>query len=116
MEIKLKMRQGSLVVHSPNIVNKEQPIESDADTSSAKAAKRTTGRLMTLRQAAAYSGLSYWLLRDYCLDGILPIVRLPGSRLKGQNGGVSCHSTEHTIRKIMVDREDIDRLIQKCKG
>jgi hypothetical protein len=107
-------------VHSPSTVDQGQPTEANNDAASVKTARRTkdtktVGRLMTLRQAAEYSGLSYWLLRDYCLDGILPVVRLPGSRLKGKNG-VSCHSTEHTMRKIMIDREDIDRLIQECKG
>jgi hypothetical protein len=107
-------------MHSLSTAEQGQPVEANKDAASTSPGKRTkdvktVGRLMTLKQAAEYCGLSYWLLRDYCLDGILPIVRLPGSRLKG-NKGIKSHSTEHTMRKIMIDREDIDQLIQECKG
>jgi hypothetical protein len=107
-------------MHSVSTEQPTRPTEAKTDAVSVSPERRTkdvrtVARLMSLRQGAEYSGLSYWLLRDYCLDGILPIVRLPGSRLKGKNG-ISCHSTEHTIRKIMIDRDDIDRLIQECKG
>jgi predicted site-specific integrase-resolvase len=72
-------------------------------------------RLMTLRRAAEYMGVSYWLLRDYCLDGTLKPIRLPGSRLK-KNGRLVANSKDHLMRKIMLDREDLDRLIAECKG
>lgn len=107
------------VKHSPSTVGQDQQNKPNEDSGLSKPRRRTkdrktVGRLMTLRQAAEYAGLSYWLLRDYCLDGILPIVRLPGSRLKGKHG-ISCHSTEHTMRKIMIDCGDLDRLIQESK-
>ncbi len=107
-------------MHNVSTANHAQPTEPNNDAGSAKPQSRakdgkSVGRLMTLRQAAEYFGLSYWLLRDYCLDGILPIVRLPGARIKGRNG-IVCHSAEHTIRKILVDRQDIDRLIEESKG
>ncbi|MBZ5500542.1 MAG: helix-turn-helix domain-containing protein [Acidobacteriia bacterium] len=72
-------------------------------------------RLLSLKQAAAYLGVSYWLLRDYCLDGTLKAVRLPGSRLK-KNGRLVANSKDHLMRKIMLDREDLDRLIEESKG
>jgi hypothetical protein len=72
-------------------------------------------RLLSLRQAAEYVGVSYWLLRDYVLDGTLQPVRLPGSRLK-KAGRVVANSKDHSMRKIMLDRADLDRLIEDCKG
>jgi hypothetical protein len=59
-------------------------------------------RLMGLKQAAEYVGVSYWLLRDYVIDGTLKPVRLPGSRLKKQ-GRLIANSRDHAMRKIMVD-------------
>ncbi len=72
-------------------------------------------RLLSLKQAAAYVGVSYWLLRDYVIDGTLKPVRLPGSRLR-KAGRVVANSKDHAIRKIMVDREDLDTLIKESKG
>jgi hypothetical protein len=71
-------------------------------------------RLLSLKQAAAYVGVSYWLLRDYVIDGTLKPVRLPGSRLK-KAGRVIANSKDHAIRKIMIDRDDLDNLIRECK-
>lgn len=71
-------------------------------------------RLLSLRQAAAYVGVSYWLLRDYVIDGTLKPVRLPGSRLK-KDGRLIANSKDHAMRKIMIDREDLDKLIRECK-
>ena len=71
-------------------------------------------RLLSLRQAAAYVGVSYWLLRDYVIDGTLRAVKLPGSRLK-KGGRVVANSKDHHMRKIMLDRSDLDQLIDECK-
>ena len=73
------------------------------------------GRLLSLKQAAAYVGVSYWLLRDYVIDGTLRPVRLPGSRIK-KDGRVTMNSKDHHMRKIMLDREDLDKLIEESKG
>ena len=91
-------------------------------------------RLLSLKQAAEYVGVSYWLLRDYVIEGILKPVRLPGSRLKVKAGPtdapklasaskkpqfhwrLSANSRSHSMRKIMLDREDLDRLIAEYKG
>jgi hypothetical protein len=72
-------------------------------------------RLMGLKQAAKYIGVSYWLLRDCVIDGTLRPVRLPGSRLR-KNGKVTAKSRDHLMRKILVDRKDLDQLIADCKG
>jgi hypothetical protein len=71
-------------------------------------------RLMSLKVAAGYLGVSYWLIRDYVIDGTLKPVRLPGSRIK-KAGRVIANSKDHSMRKIMVDRHDLDNLIEESK-
>jgi excisionase family DNA binding protein len=50
-------------------------------------------RLLGLRQAAEYLGLSTWTVRGLIDAGALPRVQLP-------------------VRKILIDREALDRLIE----
>jgi len=59
-------------------------------------------RLMGANEAARYMGLSYWTLRDLIWSGAIPLVQLPS-----KNGG--------RLRRILVDRADLDRLIERSK-
>ncbi len=59
-------------------------------------------RLMSLEQAALYLGVSPWTVRDLEAAGVLSRVRIP---LK--NNG--------ELRKLLFDREDLDRLIEGWK-
>ena len=61
-------------------------------------------RLMSLEQAALYLGISPWTVRELANkeDGVLQRVRIP---LK--NNG--------ELRKLLFDREDLDRLIEGWK-
>lgn len=72
-------------------------------------------RLLSLRQIEREYGVSYWLCRGWIIDGVLRPVRLPGSRLKAKGGRVIANSRSYRIRKILVDRRDIERLIQESK-
>ena len=54
-------------------------------------------RLLTLKQAEAYSGISIWTLRDLIAAGDLPVVRPPG------------------LRRLWLDRKDLDRAIERWK-
>ena len=56
-------------------------------------APKVEPRLLSLRQAADYLGLSTWTVRGLIDTGALPRVRLP-------------------VRKILLDREALDRLIE----
>jgi excisionase family DNA binding protein len=69
---------------------------------SGDAADRQTARLMSLHGAADYLGVSYWTLRDLVNAGTIPRVRLP-------IGGT------RDLRRVLVDREDLDRLIVTSK-
>jgi hypothetical protein len=59
--------------------------------------RRASGRLMDLREAERYSGISWWTLRDLILSGELPAVRPP------------------RLRRMWVDREDLDQAISRWK-
>jgi|WetSurMetagenome_2_1015567.scaffolds.fasta_scaffold714205_1 excisionase family DNA binding protein len=58
-------------------------------------------RLMNANEAAEYLGLSYWTLRDLIWSGAIPLVQLPN-----KNG---------RLRRILVDKNDLDRLIEQSK-
>jgi hypothetical protein len=62
----------------------------------------TTQRLLDLRTAAAYLGLSVWTVRELEWKGILPCVRIPLP-----DGG--------EVRKLLFDQKDLDRLIESWK-
>jgi hypothetical protein len=82
-------------------------------------------RLLTLKQGAAYVGVSYWTLRDLVLNGTVPAVRVPSGRItSGRNHGekrqtrVLVSATDprlRSLRKVLVDRLDLDRLITEWK-
>jgi hypothetical protein len=62
-------------------------------------------RLLDLRAAATYLGLSYWTVRDCVVSGMIPVVKLPCPRA---NDG-------RTIRRTLIDRRDLDHLIEANK-
>ncbi len=59
-------------------------------------------RLMGANEAAKYLGLSYWTLRELIWSGAIPLVQLPN-----KNGG--------RLRRILVAKNDLDRLIEQSK-
>lgn len=82
-------------------------------------------RLLTLKQAAAYLSCSYWTTRDLALNGTIPIVRVPSGRIPtGRRRGKtqarvlvpSTDSRVRSLRKVLVDRCDLDALIDSWKG
>jgi excisionase family DNA binding protein len=60
-------------------------------------ASRNDGRLLDLKGAEAYSGISAWTLRDLIASGHLVAVRPPG------------------LRRVWIDRQDLDRAIAQWK-
>ena len=61
-----------------------------------------TGRLLSLPQLANELGVSFWTARTWVLNGDIPRVVLPGT-----NG--------RTLRRILVDRRDVDQFIEQSK-
>ncbi len=55
-------------------------------------------RLLTLKRAAEYIGLTVWGMREVVWSGLIPVIRF------GPNG-----------RKMFIDSADIEKFIQKNK-
>ena len=62
-----------------------------------KGERSTSGRLLDLKNAEIYSGISAWTLRDLIASGDLPAVRPP------------------RLRRVWIDRADLDRAIAGWK-
>jgi hypothetical protein len=84
-------------------------------------------RLLDLKQAGAYLGVSPWTVRDWVLVGALPSVRLPVVRLNcgKRDSGSTRYSLADpndrrvrgkTVRKILLDVRDLDAFIDGNKG
>lgn len=69
----------------------------------------TRPRLLSMRQAAAYLGCSFWTTRDYVLQGILPALNMPP--LRARQGD----RQRKTLRRVLIDREDLDAFIEQRK-
>lgn len=62
-------------------------------------------RLLDVAAAAAYlGGLSVPTVRALIADGVIPAVRLPALRRRGEG-----------MRRVLVDVRDLDRLIESWK-
>jgi hypothetical protein len=66
-------------------------------------------RLLNMRQAAEYLGCSFWTVRDYILQGLIPVVELPP--LRPREG----EHPRKTLRRVLVDRADLDVFIEGHK-
>lgn len=76
--------------------------QSDVITTDARARRRharrvASGRLLDLKAAETYSGISAWTLRDLIASGDLPAVRPP------------------RLRRVWIDRADLDKAIAEWK-
>jgi len=61
-------------------------------------------RVLGLHEAAQYTGLSYWTLRELVLAGKIPRVLIPDPWQAGRS-----------LRRILIDRHDLDKFIDSCK-
>jgi hypothetical protein len=59
-------------------------------------------RLLDLKATAAYLGVSPWTVRDLEFSGILQRVNIP-------------LGTRKELRKLLFDRQDLDRLVETWK-
>lgn len=67
-------------------------------------------RLLNLRAAANYCGISYWTMRDLVLQNQVPRVILPGQRPREGARG------QATLRRVLIDRADLDAKIEEWKA
>lgn len=88
---------------TPDLADQEERFGADVDTKNEsrsvpqKARHRSTGRLLDLKEAESYSGISAWTLRDLIASGDLPAVRPP------------------RLRRVWIDRADLDKAIADWK-
>jgi hypothetical protein len=76
-------------------------------------------RLLSLNEAGRYLGISYWTIRDLVLSGVIPQVNLPCSFVQVRKAGKVYRAgapAGATIKRILVDRRDLDGLIERSKG
>lgn len=66
-------------------------------------------RLVNMRQGAVILGCSFWIFRDYVLQGLIPVVELPP--LRPRDGA----RAKQTLRRVLIDIEDLDRFIESRK-
>jgi hypothetical protein len=72
-------------------------MRTDAQASRRRSRRIGSGRLLDLRAAEIYSGISAWTLRDLIASGDLPAVRPP------------------RLRRVWIDRADLDKAIGDWK-
>jgi hypothetical protein len=87
-----------------------QAVDETARASDVHGAGSPAVRLLNLRQAAVYLGLSFWTIRDYVLAGELPTVSLPP--LRSREG----ERPRQTLRRVLIDVEDLDAFIVAHKS
>jgi hypothetical protein len=73
-------------------------------------------RLLSLQLAAAYSSVGARTIEDWIHDGLIEPVPMPGSTLKDKAGNIIARAGRRRIAKILIDRADLDRLIDERKG
>lgn len=75
----------------------------------ARPAEPITPRLLNMRQAAAYLGCSFWTVRDYVLQGLIPVVDMPP--LRAREGD----RQRQALRRVLIDRVDLDAFVESRK-
>lgn len=82
-----------------------ESLTNDADTTPAETPATEKPRLLSMRQAAVYLGFSFWTVRDYVIQGLIPSVDMPP--LAPRPGG----RRRKTLRRVLIDRADLDAFV-----
>lgn len=73
-------------------------------------------RLMDVHLAAVYCSVGERTVEDWIHERILEPVPMPGSILKDKNGNIIAHSKARRIKKLLIDKNDLDSLIEERKA
>ena len=105
-EHRAELRVSSVCGHSAGMTNPQTQARSrltkgatDVITDAPQA------RLLDLKSAGTYLGVSYWTMRDLVFGGVIPSVKIPCPRARDGR----------TIRRVLVDRRDLDTFIENNK-
>jgi hypothetical protein len=74
-----------------------QTVDSNGSTKAQRIGQPMLPRLLPLKDAAGYLGLTTWAMRERIWQGLIPVVQFPGGR------------------KQYIDRRDLDSFIEKNK-
>jgi hypothetical protein len=88
-----------------------QPVTTRLPEPDAPGTRPETGllpRLLGVREAAHYLGISEWSLREWVASGVVPQVRVPLPSTTKRRGD--------TCRRVLIDRYDLDSLISGWKA
>jgi Helix-turn-helix domain len=69
-------------------------------------------RLLDVTAAARYLSCSQWTIRDWIGAGLIRPVELPALRPREGDGS---RQAPKTLRRILIDRTDLDQFIERCK-
>ena len=72
-------------------------------------------RLLDVHKAADYMSLGPQTIRDWVNEEILMPVPMPGSTLRDRHGKIIAPASKRRIAKILIDRNDLDQLIEEAK-
>ena len=67
-------------------------------------------RIFDVKLAAAYLGVSAWSVKDWVYAGLIPTVEFPAYRPR------EGERPRTKLRRIFIDREDLDRFIESRKS
>lgn len=73
-------------------------------------------RLMDLQTASAYCSVGARTIEDWIHDRIIDSIPMPGSTIKDKGGNVIARAGARRIAKILIDRIDLDALIESRKA
>jgi hypothetical protein len=76
----------------------------------------TWPRLLSLDLSATYCSVGSRTVEDWIHAGLLTPVPMPGSTLKDNQGNIIASAAKRRIVKILIAREDLDRLIDERKA
>ena len=69
-------------------------------------------RLLSVDQAAAYLGLSFWTFRELLNAGAVSAVRVPRPNTLRMR---ERRALSDSIRRLLIDRSDLDALVEQWK-
>lgn len=70
-------------------------------------------RLLDLKTASSYLSIGKRTIEDWIRDGLIEPIPMPGSIIKDRDGNVVACARSRRIAKILIDRQDLDRLIEE---
>jgi hypothetical protein len=72
-------------------------------------------RLLSLKMSGAYVSVGPRVVEDWLREGLLVAIPMPGSAIRSKGGNIVTPASQRRIAKILIDRNDLDELIERRK-